>query len=260
MKDHTTPLVEGHTQRSDPAGEAVRRQRPQFLGAQPRRVRGELRTLAEPGRARLLEVHLQDVDVREPEVAIGPHPWMPLPAAGQGDGGAVRVQDHGGAAVLLDVPQRRLAHLVVGDRDAYERVGVEDRIDVGGQDGVHEARLPLDPTVVFDVAQLDDVPLIGLGRYPRGVDIRVRAEDLLDRVLVPPPDVRNGNDRVVAAHQRREGDGRVQHAAVLLEPFAGVGHDLVAWNGAQHGDLTTRPRSPISRHGTPPGSRRRKRG
>jgi hypothetical protein len=150
--------------------------------------------------------------------------------------------------VLLDVPQCRLTHLVVGDGHADERVGIEDRVDVGRQDGVHEARLSLDAAVVLDVAQLNDVPLVGPGGYRRGVDVRVRRQDLLDGPLVLPPDVRDGDDRVVGAQQGRESGGRIEHASVLLEPFAGVGHNLVAWDGAQHGDLATRPRWRVSRH------------
>ena len=92
-------------------------------------------------------------------------------------------------AVLLDVPQRRLPHLIVRDRDTDKHVGIEHLVDVGRQDRVHEAHLPLDATIVLDITQLDDVTLVGLRRYTGGVDIREGPEDLLDRALVPPADV-----------------------------------------------------------------------
>ena len=57
------------------------------------------------------------------------------------------------------------------------------------QDRVHEARLPLDATILVDITQLDHVPLVGPRRYTGGVDIREGPQDLLDRTLVPPADV-----------------------------------------------------------------------
>jgi hypothetical protein len=114
---------------------------------------------------------------------------MALAAAGQRHRRAVGIQHHGCAAVLLDVPQRRLPHLVVRDRDTDKRVGVEYLVDVGRQDRVHEARLPLDATILVDITQLDHVPLVGRRRYTGGVDIRKGSQDLLDRTLVPPADV-----------------------------------------------------------------------
>src|SRR3954447_3232958 len=189
VEGHAATLVERHAYRSDPAVQAVTSQVAQFFGAQPRQVSRYLRGLTQPRRARFLEVHLQDVDIRQPYVPVSPHSWMTLTAAGQRDRRAMRVQHHDRAAVLLDVPQRRLPHLVIGDRDADERVGIEHLVDVGWQDRVHEAQLPLDATVVLDVAQLDHVPLVGLRRYAHGVDIREGPEDLLDRPLVLPADM-----------------------------------------------------------------------
>ena len=62
-------------------------------------------------------------------------------------------------------------------------------VDIGRHDRVHEAHLPLDPAVVFDITQLDDVPLVSVRRYTGSVDIREGPEDLLDRTLVLPADV-----------------------------------------------------------------------
>ena len=87
-------------------------------------------------------------------------------------------------AVLLDVSQRQLPHLIIRDRDTHKYVGIEYLFDIGRHDRVHEAHLPLDPAVVFDITQLDDVPLVGVRRYTGSVDIREGPEDLLDRTLV----------------------------------------------------------------------------
>src|SRR6185369_3577682 len=130
-----------------------------------------------------------DVDVGKPYVLVSPYPWLALAAAGQRRRRAVAIQHHGGPAVLLDVPQRGLPHLIVRDRDADKHVGVEHLVDVGRKDWVHEARLPLDATILVEVTQLDHVPLVGLRRYAGGVDIREGPQDLLDRPFVLPADV-----------------------------------------------------------------------
>jgi len=159
----------------------------------------------------------------------------------------VRIQHHGRLAVLLAGPQRRLSHLVVRDRDTHNRVGIEHLVDIGRQDRVHEAHLPLDPLVVGDVTQLDHVPLVGLRRYPGGVDIGKGREDLLDRALVLPADVGYRHDRVADIQQSRQRNRRVQRTSVLLEPLTGVRHDLVAGDRAQHGHLATRPVEAVRR-------------
>jgi Signal transduction protein containing GAF and PtsI domains len=48
---------------------------------------------------------------------------------------AVGVQHHGCAAVLLDVPQRRLPHLIVRDRDTDKHVGIEHLSTSAGRIG-----------------------------------------------------------------------------------------------------------------------------
>ena len=165
------------------------RQAAQLFIAQPRRISRHLRRFTEPRRVRFVKVHLQGVDVRKPHVLVSPHPRVALAAAGQRRRRAVGIQHHGCAAVLLDVPQRRLPHLIVRDRDTDKHVGIEHLFDVGGQDRVHEARLLLDASILVEITQLDDVPLVGRRRYTGGVDIREGPEDLLDRTLVPPADV-----------------------------------------------------------------------
>src|SRR4029077_17605806 len=110
--------------------------------------------------------------------------------------------------------------------------------------GVHAlvlyAPLPLPPTVVLDITQLDDIPLISRRRYTGSVDIRERPEDLLDRALISPAHVRHREDHVARIQQSRQGNRRIQHAPVLLEPLTGMGHDLIARDRAQHRNLTTR--------------------
>ena len=81
----------------------------------------------EPAAAGLLQVHLEDVDVRQPRVALDPQPVLALAADGQRAGRAVGVEQDRAVAVGPDVVQRGLAHLVVGDRHADERVGVAAR-------------------------------------------------------------------------------------------------------------------------------------
>src|SRR6516162_11216964 len=131
---------------------------------------------------------------------------MALAATGQRRRRAVGIHYHGGTAVLLDVPQRWLPHLIVRDRDTDEHVGIEHLVDVGRQDRVHETRLPLDATILVDITQLDHVPLVSRRRYTGGVDIREGPQDLLDRALVLPADVRNRDDRVTSVQQGREGN------------------------------------------------------
>ena len=72
-------LVQGHADGADAAVQAMRRQVAQLLVAQRRRVTGDLGRLTEPRRARLLEVHLQDVDVGKPHVPVRPDPGCRSP-------------------------------------------------------------------------------------------------------------------------------------------------------------------------------------
>jgi hypothetical protein len=101
----------------------------------------------------------------------------------------VGIQHHGRITVLLDVLQRRLPHLVVRDRDTDKHIRVKHLAEVGGQDRIHEARLPLDAAVVPEIAQLGTVPLVGRRRNAGGVDVREGRQDLLDRTLVLPANV-----------------------------------------------------------------------
>jgi hypothetical protein len=248
VKGHAATLIKGHAYRPDTAVQAVTSQVAKFFKAQPRRVGCHLRRLTQPRRAGFLQVHLQDVDVRQPHVPVSPHPRMALAAAGQRHRRAMGIQHHRCPAVLLDVPQRRLPDLVVGDRDTDNRVGIEHLVDIGRQDRVHKAHLPLDPAVLLDITQLDDVALVGRRRYAGGVDVRERPEDLLDRPLVLPADVRYRDDRVTGIQQSRQGHRRIQRASVLLEPLAGMGHDLVAGDRAQHRHLAARPGFHVLHH------------
>ena len=46
-----------------------------------------------------------------------------------------------------------------------------------------------DATILVDITQLDNIPLVGQRRDTGGVDIREASQDLLDRALVPAADV-----------------------------------------------------------------------
>ena len=239
VERHAATLIQRHAHRPDTAVQAMTRQVAQFFSAQARRVSRHLRRLTQPGRACLLKVHLQDVDIRQPHVPVSPHPRMALAAAGQRHRRAMRIQHHGRPAVLLDMPQRRLPHLVIRDRDTDKHVRIEHLVNIGRHDRVHEARLSLHPAVVLDITQLDDIPLISRRRYTGSVDIRERPENLLDRALILPAHVRHREDHVARIQQSRQGNRRIQHAPVLLEPLTSMGHDPIARDRTQHRNLAT---------------------
>ena len=200
----------------------------------------------EPAAPGLLEVHLQEVDVRQPRVALHPQPPPALPADDQRAGGAVRVEQDRARAVLLDVGQGRLPDLVVGDGHADERVGVQRELDVRRRDRVHEPGLLLDAGVLVDIAQLDDRAVVARRPHAGEVDVGEGRQQLLDRLLVLPPDVDDRVDPVVGVEQRRQrGDG-VEGAAVLLEDLAAMGDDPITRDGPEHRDATA------SRHDHPP--------
>ena len=200
----------------------------------------------EPAAPGLLEVHLEDVDVRQPRVALDPQPPPALAADDERAGRAVRVEQDRAVAVGLDVGQRRLPDLVVGDRHADEGVGVQRELDVRGRDRVHEPGLLLDPGVLVDVGELDDGAVVGLGADAGQVDVRETGEQLLDRLLVLAADVHDRQDPVVVVEQRRKRRDGVERAAVLLEDLAAVRDDPIPRDGSEHCDATT------ARHDCPP--------
>jgi hypothetical protein len=167
----------------------------------------------EPAAARLLEVHLEDVDAGQPGVALGPQPVLALAAEGERADRAVPVEQDHAVAVGPDVLQRRLAHLVVGDGHADERLGVERELDVAGQDRAHEPGLGLAPGVLVFVGELHDVAAVGVGTDAGEVDVRHRREQVLDRRLVLLADVHDRADPVGGLHQRRQRGDRVERAS-----------------------------------------------
>ena len=178
----------------------------------------------------------------QPGVALDPQPAPALPADDQRAGRAVRVEQDRAVAVALDVRQRRLPDLVVGDGHADERIGVQRELDIRGRDRVHEPGLLLDAGVLVDVGQLDDGAVVARRPHAGDVDVREGRQQFLDRFLVLASDVDDRVDPVVGIEQGRQRGDRVEGAAVLLEDLAAMGDDPVTRNGSEHRDAT------VSRH------------
>ena len=108
---------------------------------------------------------------------------------------------------------------------------------------MHEPDLPLVPVVLIPEGQLDHVAAIRVVPEPGVVDVVEAGQDLPDGGHVLLADVDDGAHQIVGPEQRGEGGHRVEHTAVLVEDLAAVGDDVVAWDGAEDGDLARASRT-----------------